>query len=72
MEGTDADEFAPLLLEHHVLTHHIDDVGTLLDGLDRAGMKARAAQERGGGKRSTILTVPMGTSPRPLPECAHS
>jgi hypothetical protein len=55
-----------------VLTHHIHDVGAFLDGLDRAGMEARAAQGRGGDKRSTILTVPMGSDRQALPECAHS
>jgi MscS family membrane protein len=53
-----------------VLTNHIDDVSAFLDGLDRAGMETRAAQGRGDGKGSTILTVPVGSDPRPLPECA--
>jgi hypothetical protein len=44
VEGADADEFPALLLEHHVLPHHIDDVGPFLDGLDRAGVETGKAQ----------------------------
>ena len=40
MKRTDADELTPLLLENNVLSHHIDDVSPLLDGVDRAGMQA--------------------------------
>ena len=41
VEGADPDELPPLLLEHHVLTHHINNVGPFFDRLDRAGMEAR-------------------------------
>ena len=40
MERTDPDEFPSLLLEHHVLAHHINDVGPFLDGLDRSWVQA--------------------------------
>ena len=40
MERTDPDEFPSLLLEHHVLAHHINDVGPFLHGLDRSGVQA--------------------------------
>ena len=40
MKRTDADKLPSLLLENNVVTHHIDNVGTLLDGVDRAGMEA--------------------------------
>jgi len=62
VEGADADELAPLLLEHHVLAHHVDDVGALLDGLDRARVDAGKGQGHGvdagptgGGGNSSIL-----------------
>jgi hypothetical protein len=42
VERTDADELASLLLEHHVLAHHINDVSAFLNGLDRAGVEARS------------------------------
>ena len=48
VEGADPHELPPLLLEHHVLSHHIHDVGTLLDGLDRSGVETGAGQGRQG------------------------
>ena len=39
MEGADPNKLSALLLEHNVLTHHINDVGALLDGLDGSGMQ---------------------------------
>ena len=41
VEGADPDELPPLFLEHHVLTHHINNVRPFFDRLDRAGMEAR-------------------------------
>ena len=40
MKRADSDELTSLLLENDVLSHHIDDVSPLLDGVDRAGMQA--------------------------------
>ena len=39
MEGADPNKLSALLFEHDVLTHHINDVGTLLDGLNGSGMQ---------------------------------
>ena len=47
VEGTEPHELPPLLLQHHVLAHHVDDVGALLHGFDRAGMEAGNAQDSG-------------------------
>ncbi len=38
MERADADELASLFLQNNVLTDHVNDVGPLLDGLDRSWM----------------------------------
>ena len=38
MERTEADVFLALALEHHVLGHHVNDVGPLLDRVNGAGM----------------------------------
>ena len=54
VEGANANKFPPLLLEHHVLTHHINDVGPLLDGFNRARMQAGQTQ-RQVPIRTTIL-----------------
>ena len=51
MKWTDPDEFPALLLEHHVLTDDINNVGSLLDGLDGAGVKT-------GGRHRTIVGEP--------------
>ena len=56
VEGTDANKLPTLFLEHHVLTHHIDDVGPLLDGLNRARMQAGQIQ-RQAPMGPTILTA---------------
>ena len=39
VKRANADELTPLLLEHNVLTNHINDVGPLLDGFNRAGVE---------------------------------
>ena len=44
VEGADPDELPPLFLQHHMLSHHIDDVGPFLDGFDRAGVEAGKSQ----------------------------
>lgn len=48
MKRANANELSTFLFEHHVLTDHIDDVGSLLDGVDGAGMKT-------GHRHGTIL-----------------
>jgi hypothetical protein len=44
VEGADANEFPTLLLQHHVLAHHIHDVGAFLDRFDRARVQAGESQ----------------------------
>ena len=39
VKRTDADKLPSLLLQNNVVTHHINNVGPLLDGVDRAGVK---------------------------------
>jgi len=61
VEGAEANKFAPLLLEHHVLTHHIHDVGPFLDRLDRAWMQAGNTHTRAAGTCILAAAAPSGT-----------
>ena len=60
VKGTDADVFPALLLEHHVLADHIDDVGPFLDGLNRAGVETGKAQGAK-GERWDLMQGPILT-----------
>ena len=48
MERAETHKFPSPPLEHHVLGHHVHNVGSLLDGSDGAGMELGGHQEEGG------------------------
>jgi hypothetical protein len=52
MKRANTNEFPSLFFEHHVLTHHINDVGALLNGVDGAGVQT-------GHRHVSILRAPM-------------
>ena len=52
MKWADTNEFPSLFFEHHVLAHNINDVGTLLNGVDGAGVET-------GHRHDAILRAPM-------------
>lgn len=63
MEGAEAHVLPPAAPQHHVFTHHIDDVSPLLDGLDGAGMKP--GNGHGQDRRLSIVqAAAAGTSLR--------
>jgi len=59
VEGADPHEFPALLLEHHVLADHINNVRALLDGLDRAGVEARLERRLAQGMEAGTRTLPV-------------
>ncbi len=54
VKRANSNEFSTFLLEHHMLTDHINDVGALLDGVDGARVKT-------GHRHASILRDPRSS-----------
>ena len=60
MKRAEPHEFTAFLLEQHVLADYINNVGPLLDGLDRAGMETGQGQGLAGEGGRKLNAPDMG------------